>query len=165
MRKLEPTVSADNAESYSRSVVPRTTFCLFVPRATPGLLHRELLPVCCTESYSRSVAPRATPGLLPRELLPVCCPESYSQSGAPRATPGLLHRELLPVCGTESYSRSVAPWLYCISYRVCFNDRTAPPQPTTSPFTISWCTTLTTVYQQPSTLVCNTHDTTTATVM
>ena len=31
-------------------------------------LHRELLPVCCTESYSRSVAPRAVPDLLHREL-------------------------------------------------------------------------------------------------
>ena len=36
------------------------------PRATPVLLSRELLPVNCTESYSRSAAPRATPGL--------CCP-------------------------------------------------------------------------------------------
>jgi len=32
------------------------------PRATPVLLSRELLPVNCTESYSRSAAPRATPG-------------------------------------------------------------------------------------------------------
>ena len=48
-------------------------------------LHRELLPVCCTESYSRSVAPRASPGLLHRELLPICCTESYSRSVAPRA--------------------------------------------------------------------------------
>ena len=34
-----------SAESYSRSVTPR---------ASPGLLHRELLLVCYTESYSRS---------------------------------------------------------------------------------------------------------------
>ena len=53
-------------------------------------LHRELLPVCCAESYSRSVAPRATPGLLHRQLLPVCCTESYPRSVAPRATPGLF---------------------------------------------------------------------------
>ena len=38
------------------------------PRATPGLLHRELLPVN---------SPRATPG-------PVCCTESYSWSAASR---------------------------------------------------------------------------------
>ena len=56
----------------------------------------------CTESYSRSVAPRATPGLLARELLPVCGTDSYSRSVAPRATPGLLHRELLPVCSWHS---------------------------------------------------------------
>ena len=85
------------------------------PRATPGLLSRELLPVCYTESYSRSATPRATPGLLRRqpavqdpnpvllsrellpvcytELLPVCYTESYSRSIAARATPGLLHRD------------------------------------------------------------------------
>ena len=89
------------------------------PPPSPGgaglsLLHRELLPVNCTESYSRSATPRATrsatpratPGQLHRELLPVCYTESFSRSATPRATPGLLHRELLPVCYTESYSRS-----------------------------------------------------------
>jgi hypothetical protein len=105
------------------------------PPPSPGgaglsLLHRELLPVNCAESYSRSATPRATrsatpratPGQLHRELLPVCYTESYPvcytesysrsatpRSIAPRATPGLLHRELLPVCYTESYSRSIAP--------------------------------------------------------
>jgi hypothetical protein len=97
------------------------------PPPSPGgaglsLLHRELFPVNCTESYSRSATPRATrsatpratPGQLHRELLPVCYTESYpvcytesySRSATPRATPGLLHRELLPVNCTESYSRS-----------------------------------------------------------
>ncbi len=33
------------------------------PRATPVLLNRELLPVNCTESYSRSAASRATPSV------------------------------------------------------------------------------------------------------
>ena len=89
------------------------------PRATPGLLSRELLPVCYTESYSRSATPRATPGLLrrqpavqdpnpvllSRELLPVCYTESYSRSVTPRATPGQLQRELLPVCYTETALR------------------------------------------------------------
>ena len=41
--------------NYSRSVAPI---------ATPGQLHRELLPVCCT---------------LHRQLLPVRCTESYSR--------------------------------------------------------------------------------------
>jgi hypothetical protein len=54
--------------------------CSVEPRATPGLLHRELLPANCTESYSRSVTPRASPGLLHRELLLVCYTESYSRS-------------------------------------------------------------------------------------
>ena len=53
----------------------------------PGLLHRELHPVFCAESYSRSVVPRATLrfGLVCRELLPVCCAESYSRSLVPRS--------------------------------------------------------------------------------
>ena len=42
-----------------------------MPRATPSLSCRELLPVCCAESYSRAVVPRATPELLCREILPV----------------------------------------------------------------------------------------------
>ena len=52
----------------------------------PGLLHRELHPV-----------------FLCREVLPVCCAESYLKirSGVPRATSGLLCRELLPVCCAE----------------------------------------------------------------
>ena len=58
-----------------------------------------------SEALKRCGEPRATPVLLSRELLPVNCTESYSRSIAPRATPGLLHRELLPVCYTESYSR------------------------------------------------------------
>ena len=49
-----------------------------------------------TKSYSGSVEPRATPGQLHRELLPVNCTESYPRSATPRATPGLLQRELLP---------------------------------------------------------------------
>ena len=69
-----------------------------VPRATPGLSCRELLPVyraesysrsCCAESYSQSIVTRATFGLLCRELLPSCCDESYSRVIVPRATPGL----------------------------------------------------------------------------
>ena len=51
-----------------------------LPRATPSLSCRELLPellcqelllVCCAESYSRAVVPRATRELLCRELLRV----------------------------------------------------------------------------------------------
>jgi hypothetical protein len=68
------------AESYSQSILPR---------ATPGLLCRELLPSCRAESYSRAVVPRATPSLSCRELLPVCCAESYSRAVVPRATPTL----------------------------------------------------------------------------
>ena len=78
-----------------RSSVPLTVYnsesCLVVPRANSGasrfttqraascFLCRELLPVCCAESYLkiRSGVPRATPGLLCRELLPVCCAETY----------------------------------------------------------------------------------------
>ena len=63
----------------------------------------------CTESYSRSATPRATPGQLHRERLPVCYTESFSRSATPRATPGLLHRELLPVCNakkTKTHSRT-----------------------------------------------------------
>ena len=75
----------------SKTIDPGSTDLTRRPRATPGQLRRELLPVCCTESYSRSVAPRATPGLLLRELLPVSCAESYSRSAAPLRT--------------ESYSR------------------------------------------------------------
>ena len=51
-------------------------------------LHRELLPVCCTESYSRSVGPRATPGLLARELLPFSYEETReSHKRGSRLTP------------------------------------------------------------------------------
>ena len=78
-----------------RSSVPLTVYnsesCLVVPRANSGasrfttqraascFLCRELLPVCCAESYLkiRSGVPRATSGLLCRELLPVCCAEKY----------------------------------------------------------------------------------------
>ena len=67
-------------ESYSQSILPR---------ATPGLLCRELLPSCRAESYSRAVVPK-TPSLSCRELLPVCCAESYSRVVVPRATPELL---------------------------------------------------------------------------
>jgi hypothetical protein len=78
---------------------------------------RELLPVCCAESYSQSIVPRATPGavvpratpnLSCRELLQVGCAESYSRAVVPRATPELLCREL-PVYLAESYSRLVVP--------------------------------------------------------
>ena len=51
------------------------------PGATPVLLIRELLPVNCTESYSRSDAPRATPGLL--------CPWAPVAGGRQTLTPAL----------------------------------------------------------------------------
>ncbi len=78
-----------------------------MPRTTPSLSCRELLPVCCAESYSRAVVPRATPELLCQELLPVYPAESYSRFGVPRTTPELLCHELLPSCCAESYSQSI----------------------------------------------------------
>ena len=62
-----------------------------MPRANPGA--------------SRFTTQRAAPCLLCRELLPVCCAESYLKirSGVPRATPGLLCLELLPICCAETY--------------------------------------------------------------
>ena len=105
-RELHPTTPEQKTGSYSRSVVVALEGNLSrygcgqcswtataTPRATPGLLHRELLPVNCTESYS----------------IPVCYTESFSRSATPRATPGLLHRELLPVCNakkTKTHSRT-----------------------------------------------------------
>ena len=49
------------------------------PRATPVLLSRELLPVYCTESYSRSIAQRATPCL--------CCAWAPVRRGRQTLTP------------------------------------------------------------------------------
>ena len=48
----------------------------------------ELIPVCCSESYSRYLAPRATPDLL--DIYLFCWTESYSRTVAPRLTPGLV---------------------------------------------------------------------------
>jgi hypothetical protein len=77
-----------------RSSVPLTVYysescqlCRELIPELPGSLHRELHPVFCAESYSRSVVPKATLrfGLVCRELLPVCCAESYSRSVVPRS--------------------------------------------------------------------------------
>ena len=76
-----------------RSSVPLTVYnsesCLVVPRANSGA--------------SRFTTQRAASCFLCRELLPVCCAESYLKirSGVPRATSGVLCRELLPVCCAE----------------------------------------------------------------
>ena len=68
-------------KSYSWSVELRATPSQFAESySRAGLLHRELLPVCCTKSYSWSVELRATPSQFA---------ESYSRAG-------LLRRELLP---------------------------------------------------------------------
>ena len=48
------TSTRHDASCHSRlhtRLEPRAT-CSVEPRATPSQLHRELLPVCCTESYS-----------------------------------------------------------------------------------------------------------------
>ena len=98
-------------ESYSRSAAPIATPALLrrqpatetafglhgtrlmrrqpaVQDPNPVLLSRELLPVCYTESYSRSVTPRATPGQLQRELLPVC----YTETALRLHGTGLMRR-------------------------------------------------------------------------
>ena len=54
------------------------------------MLHRELLPVSCAESYSRSVATKSTPGMLCRKLVSIYSNESYSLYITQRATPCLL---------------------------------------------------------------------------
>ncbi len=61
-------------------VCPLTSpmFAVGPPRATPGMLHRELLPVCFLNFW-----------LLDRNLTHVCCAESYPRFVMPRATPGL----------------------------------------------------------------------------
>jgi hypothetical protein len=94
-----------------RVVQQRADFRSVAPRATPGLLYRELLPVCGTESesYSRFVAQRATPSLSRRELPPACCTESYPRSVAPRATPGLWHLTCRAVCLTRRVRQRVPP--------------------------------------------------------
>ena len=61
---------------------PRTIFVYTVQfKSIP-----ELIPVCCSESYSRYLSPRATPDLLYIYLF--CWTESYSRTIAPRFTPG-----------------------------------------------------------------------------
>ena len=120
-----------------RFAVSRTTRSA-VPGATPGLLlrmrphvpeavPRELLPVCCAESYSRSVSPIATPCAecrarcdIHRELLSV---------SVPRIAPGLL---LPHVCCATVHllSRCAVPCSYAtfsgIPCQVC---RTHPGLP------------------------------------
>jgi hypothetical protein len=81
-------------ESYSRCVTPRARSA--TPRATPGLLRRQP----AVQDSNRVLLSRE--GLLHRELLPVCYTESYSRSVTPRATPGQLHRELLHRDGTQT---------------------------------------------------------------
>jgi hypothetical protein len=124
-RSTSPSTEPKSAEQKglprpARFVVPRATPG-FLYRATPSLMFRELLPVCCAESYSRFVMPRATPSLLCREL---------SQCVVPRATSGLLCRELLPVGCAESYSQSVAPRA---TPNPSLNRRHTPPP-------AAWCT-------------------------
>ena len=51
---------------------------------------RELLPVSCAESYSKSVATKSTPGMLCRKLISIYSNESYSLYITQRATPCLL---------------------------------------------------------------------------
>ena len=69
------TSTRHDASCHSRlhtRLEPRAT-CSVEPRATPSQLHRELLPVCCTESYSVTLG-GATP-------------KSYSKTPLHRAYP------------------------------------------------------------------------------
>ncbi len=55
----------------TKDSLPRATPSLSCRELLPELLCRELLLVCCAENYSRAVVPRATRELLCRELLRV----------------------------------------------------------------------------------------------
>ena len=92
----------------SRSDVPRAHCLAVVPKAhcrdvVPKAHCRAVmpLPVCCAVH----AVPRATPGLLCRGLLPVCCAESYSRFPVLRAARVPIRLSLCCAC----YSLSAAP--------------------------------------------------------
>ena len=93
-----------------------------MPRATPNLSCRELLPVCCAESYSRAVVPRATPELLCREILPVyradtCANNALDKLPSTRAMRALRFQSKLT---RPSQKKLISAKLYCALKHLCW---------------------------------------------
>ena len=104
------------AESYSQSILPR---------ATPGLVCRELLPSCRAESSSRAVVPRATPEMLCREILPVyradtCANNALDELPSTRAMRALRFQSKLT---RPSQKRLISAKLYCSPKHPCWTSR------------------------------------------